>query len=313
MANLARQISISIVVPVWNRRDTIRRCLDSILSQNFQDYEVIAVDDASTDDSVAVMESYGHPKLSIIKLEENSGVCAARGAGTARAKAPWILYVDSDDALEPGTLSDLYKRTLTAPADVGVLGYCYREDNGTTTPYPPYPEGPFGLVEYMEREEKASKGGSRNFSYCIRREVFDTLSWPTDRQFESRIMLQIVDRWKWDISRRIGSTVYSDAHNRYSDKKQNIKRYHITASDNIKMTRAILSEYGSRLKKYCPTRYAVFFRSCATLHFYIGKRWLGLKYMSLYLWRKPFSLRGWLILLFGLLGPEFLFWAKGKE
>lgn len=312
MENRAKQIGLSIVIPVWNRQDTIRRCLDSIFSQDFQDYEVIVVDDASTDKSAAIVESYAHPKLRMLKLVENGGVCAARGAGTAQAKTPWILYVDSDWSLKPGILNKLYERTHTAPADVGVLGYTCQTDDGNITPRPAYPEGPFGLIEYMEREERAAKGGSRDFLYCMRREVFDTLSWPSDRQFESRIMLQIVDRWKWDISRKIGATIYFDAPNRYSSKKQNIKRYQTAVPDNIKMTQDILREYGTRLKKYCPTRYAVFLRSCATLHFYIGKRWSGMKYISLYSWCKPFSWRGWLILFFGLLGPRFLFWAKSK-
>lgn len=312
-----KQIKLSIVIPVWNRGDTIGRCLDSIFSQDFQEFEVIAVDDASKDDSIAVMESYDDPRLRIIKLSENVGVCAARGKGTAFARAPWILYVDSDDAVNSGTLRGFYERAITAASDIGVLGYCYLEDNGKVTPCPYYPEGPFGLVEYLKREEEGAHGDSqrftsRNFSYCIRREVFDNLSWPTDRQFESRFMLQIVDRWKWDISRKIGSTVYSDASNRYSDNKQNIKKSHTTALDNIGMIQDILREFGPRLKKYSPTRHVVFFRSCATLHFSIGKRWGGIKYMLLYLWNKPFSLRGWSILLFGLMGPRFFSWAKGK-
>ena len=73
----------SIIIPVWNWQESIKRCLGSILVQDYNNYEIIVVDDGSTDDTVAVLESYADKRLRIVKHSENRGICAARNSWTA--------------------------------------------------------------------------------------------------------------------------------------------------------------------------------------------------------------------------------------
>jgi len=183
MSQSEKRPFFSIVIPVWNRADVIKRCLDSIFEQDFDDFEIVAVDDGSTDDSVVVMEEYEDPRLKIIRQPENRGVCAARHVGTAAAKGKWIVNVDSDDAMLSGALIFLAEMACHAPPDVGVIAGSAIRDDGTVTPDPIFPEGPFGYVEWLKYYND-----SRHMDYqpCRRREVFDTVSWPTDRRLESQ-------------------------------------------------------------------------------------------------------------------------------
>lgn len=93
---------VSIIVPVYNAKDTIRRCVDSILGQDFTDFELILADDGSTDGSGAICDSYAQadPRVRVIH-KENSGVSDTRNRGLAEAKGDYIQFLDSDDWITP--------------------------------------------------------------------------------------------------------------------------------------------------------------------------------------------------------------------
>lgn len=90
----------SIILPVYNRAAMIERAIGSVLSQDFSDYELIVVDDGSTDGTPEVLKKF-RERITII-CQENCGVSSARNAGLRRASAPWILFLDSDDECLPG-------------------------------------------------------------------------------------------------------------------------------------------------------------------------------------------------------------------
>ena len=77
---------ISVVLPAYNRRNTVRKAVESVLNQTMQDIECIVVDDASTDDTAGVLTEISDSRLRIIRLTENSGVCLARIVGVLTAK-----------------------------------------------------------------------------------------------------------------------------------------------------------------------------------------------------------------------------------
>lgn len=92
---------VSIVIPVYNVRNVIAQCLDSILAQTYDDFEVILVDDGSNDGSGMICEEYAYKDNRFIAIHtKNSGVSAARNKGIDKAKGEWITFVDSDDFLE---------------------------------------------------------------------------------------------------------------------------------------------------------------------------------------------------------------------
>lgn len=103
-------ILISVIIPVYNTAQYLKRCLDSVLSQTFQDFEVILVNDGSKDDSWKICDEYAQLDFRIIVFhKENEGVSVARNYGLQHARGIWITFVDSDDFLEPFYLEDLYK------------------------------------------------------------------------------------------------------------------------------------------------------------------------------------------------------------
>ena len=101
---------ISIIVPVYNAHNTLKRCLDSILKQDFKDIQIIAINDGSSDDSLDILKEYAFidKRIEVIN-QENQGVSVARNNGIASAKGEYIMFVDSDDYIEPQTCSSLLK------------------------------------------------------------------------------------------------------------------------------------------------------------------------------------------------------------
>ena len=96
---------ISIIIPVYNAEDYLDRCIQSILSQDFNSYEVILVDDGSTDSSSLICDRYSQTDPRFRTLHKvNGGVSSARNSGIDLAKGEYLMFVDSDDALMPDAL-----------------------------------------------------------------------------------------------------------------------------------------------------------------------------------------------------------------
>ena len=89
--------AISVITPSFNRCDSLKRAIRSVGSQTFPDYEQIVVDDGSTDETSALLNQIGSPRLSSIRFQTNQGANSARNAGIAAATAPVITFLDSDD------------------------------------------------------------------------------------------------------------------------------------------------------------------------------------------------------------------------
>jgi glycosyltransferase involved in cell wall biosynthesis len=94
---MSRDPLISVVIPTYNRENSILYCLRSVLAQTYNDLEVIVVDDCSTDKTVSVIKNNHDSRVRCIVLEKNSGAQAARNRGIKEAKGQWIAFQDSDD------------------------------------------------------------------------------------------------------------------------------------------------------------------------------------------------------------------------
>ena len=102
---------VTIIVPVYNREKYIKETLQSILNQTYTNYEVIFVDDASTDASTSILEEYtkNNAKFTLIKLRRNMGVSFARNIGIRKASGRYIAFLDSDDLWLPHRLEEQIK------------------------------------------------------------------------------------------------------------------------------------------------------------------------------------------------------------
>lgn len=94
---------VSIIIPTYNRKRLLNEAIDSVLVQDFKDFELIVVDDGSTDDSVELIHGYGR-RLTLIQ-QQNRGVSAARNTGIAAASGEYVAFLDSDDLWLPQKLS----------------------------------------------------------------------------------------------------------------------------------------------------------------------------------------------------------------
>lgn len=97
---------ISIIIPLYNKENCIRDTLDSVLSQSYEDFEIVVVNDGSKDNSVAVVESMCDSRIRLIN-KENEGVSKTRNRGIKEAKGEWLLFLDADDTMENGCLQAL--------------------------------------------------------------------------------------------------------------------------------------------------------------------------------------------------------------
>ena len=111
---------ISVVVPVYNTQKYLKRSLDSLVNQNRTDYEIVIVDDGSSDNSLQICSEYAQ-KYDFIKIysKENGGVSSARNYGIDKARGEYICFVDSDDSVSENYLSLLYKNIQNADISIG--------------------------------------------------------------------------------------------------------------------------------------------------------------------------------------------------
>src|SRR5690349_8432002 len=159
----------SVVVTTYNREDIVRRCVDSVLAQTLDDFEVVVVDDASTDDTVAALERYEDPRVRVVAHEVNRGISSGRHTGASAAKGEWVVVVDSDWELYPHTLERLRELIETRPPGVRAIRSRLQWDDGRITPHfmPREPIGYEGRIRWVEEE------GGWDAGRCIKREVFD--------------------------------------------------------------------------------------------------------------------------------------------
>ena len=147
-------MKFSVIVPVYNVADYLKNCVESLLSQNCDDWEIILVDDGSTDGkSPALCDDYAekHPELVRVIHQANGGLGAARNTGIETAKGEYLLFVDSDDTLTPDTLEQLSAWVEESHADMYVFGFLYVTENGEQTGEPRLSEVN-GRVVTLEQE-----------------------------------------------------------------------------------------------------------------------------------------------------------------
>ncbi|MFC7884269.1 CDP-glycerol glycerophosphotransferase family protein [Streptomyces sp. NPDC057376] len=156
---------LSLVVPVYNVQGYLHECLDSVLGQDYTDFEVIAVDDRSPDGSGAILDEYAErdARIHVIHLTENVGLGRARNAGLEKAQGDYVLFLDSDDTLSEGALTAISDR-LESTGNPEVLVYDYARTYW------------YGAVERNQLAHLlAQDAGPETFSLAARPELLDLL------------------------------------------------------------------------------------------------------------------------------------------
>lgn len=120
---------ISIIIPVYNTEKYIRRCIDSVIAQSYSDWELILVDDGSTDGSGKICDEYAEKDERIrVFHKENGGVSSARNVGLDNANGEWVSFVDSDDWIEIGYVETI--KNIGNNPDIVFFPMNFRYENG---------------------------------------------------------------------------------------------------------------------------------------------------------------------------------------
>lgn len=119
---------ISVVIPLYNKEQIIDKCLHSVLSQDYDDFEIVIVNDGSTDRSVEIVKGIDDSRIRLIE-QENGGPSKARNTGVKNAKGEWIVFLDADDELLSGALSKFHDLIDEHPK-VKMFGCSYVTNDG---------------------------------------------------------------------------------------------------------------------------------------------------------------------------------------
>lgn len=122
---------VSVIIPVYNTENYLRECLDSVLAQTFTDFEVLVINDGSTDGSGRICDEYAQKDARVkVFHKENGGVSSARNLGLDHAKGDWVCFVDSDDEVLEDALQNYVNCIKSTDADIIISNYIVKYENG---------------------------------------------------------------------------------------------------------------------------------------------------------------------------------------
>lgn len=146
--------AISVIVPVFNTEEYVARCIESILSQTFSDFELIMIDDGSTDSSGKICDEYSLKDHRIIVIhKDGSGVSDSRNVGLDCARGKYITFVDSDDAIFPDTFMICVQSLKNSNTDCVCFGYNKLKEDGTPMYSIDFGKDVYHFQNYSEKYE----------------------------------------------------------------------------------------------------------------------------------------------------------------
>lgn len=161
------------VIPLYNKRNYITDTLKSVLAQTFSDYEVIVVDDVSTDDSLTIAQQVQDSRIRFISHEKNKGLSASRNTGIRSAQAEYIAFLDADDIWQPQFLETIHGLIQKYP-EAGLFATKYDELHpGGVVIEHPFPINNGIVLDFFEKELR-----QHIYCYssiCIKKNTFDSV------------------------------------------------------------------------------------------------------------------------------------------
>lgn len=294
----------SVIVTTYNREQIVRRCVDSCLRQSFEDFEVVVVDDASSDDTVAALEAYEDPRVRVVVHDRNRGINPARHTGTVAATGEWVVVMDSDWELLPNALERLHA-AITGLADAArVIRFRLRWDDGSVTPR----SVPGTAIGYEGRIRWAEEEGGNDAGRCIKATVFERTPYFADRRGAMEALFEL-DLAKAETSVVLDEVLgleHSDAPNswlRSTSAAELLPRLRAEAPDMLWMAETMIDRHGEALRRWGPRQFANIQRVAAVQAFLLGERRKGLRHALASLRARPLAGMTWVSLALGLLGP----------
>lgn len=186
-------VSVSIIVPIYNTREYLPRCLNSLLNQTLEDIEIIAVDDGSTDGSSEIVDKYAleSSKIRVFHLE-NRGVSSARNFGLKQARGEYIGFVDSDDYVSHSMYSILFSIATGECSDISQCDFSPKVDDSSCFVGKKTFIGTKEIVDGFLNDEISNSVCSKLFSRKIISELLfsEDLIFAEDFEFTAKSLLK---------------------------------------------------------------------------------------------------------------------------
>lgn len=272
---------ISVIMPVYNVEKFVGRCLASLTEQTFRDFEVIAVDDGSTDDCPAILRHFAE-KYDYIKVirQPNRGMSMARNAGMEAAQGKYFSFVDSDDYVAPTFLEELYRACEENDADIACCYYYFHFiDNDFLFEYPFRYKGVLSRAQAMDKLLRDMQIQSLVWNKLYRRTLFTdyNIQFPamyfedmvtTNKVFAHANCVAVIDRPLYYYNQHSASTLATMNAGKIND------FIHAMAIVRISLERNGLYE------KYRKSYQALVRKTCNCCYLYVLKLHSGKKCMK---------------------------------
>lgn len=144
-------MKVSVIVPVYNTEKYLKNCIDSLLKQNFEDYEIIVINDLSPGNAEEIIKSYNDKKIVYIKNNTNKGIGYNRNLGVKEAKGEYVCFIDSDDYVKEDFISKMYNYSKENNLDLCVCDYVNVDEKGNTLEE--FNLSNFGITNYEENNK----------------------------------------------------------------------------------------------------------------------------------------------------------------
>lgn len=184
----------AIIMPLYNKAPYVRKAVESVMEQTFGDWELIVVDNGSTDSSGEIVTGITDSRIRIVRLEENIGPGGARNYGVSQSAAPWVCFLDADDWWEPTFLEEMTGLIERHP-DAGIYGtgyYIVKNGRKRVAPIGVDEDFKEGEINYCRVYAKTLCMPLTSISVCMPRKVFDEMKgFPTGVKLGEDFLLWI--------------------------------------------------------------------------------------------------------------------------
>lgn len=214
---------ISVVIPLFNKAQSIGRAIQSVLTQEYQNFELIIVDDGSTDDSLTQVKQFNDPRIRLFS-QRNQGVSIARNNGVKHAKADYVAFLDADDSYHPDFLCRIVELINANPQ---AAMFCCRfqlvdEQNAVFVPKGTLPNGFIGQLPCFFTSFKQNRSLIHPSSMAVNKKLFWSVGgFPAQKAVGEDLQLMLLLALQAPVMAdyRVAATVFRNAENRTIDRK----------------------------------------------------------------------------------------------
>lgn len=302
----------TIVIPVFNREIEVVRAIKSCLAQEFRAFELLVVDDGSTDRSATVVEALQDKRVRLIRHVSNRGQCPARNTGVGAAVGKWVPFLDSDDELLPGCLMRSFEITSDPSAKADRFAFPFLHDDGCVSPERYPTQSLMGYHEWLGFTEQ-NNGRRNDPMWVTNRTTFHDCQFPDSHAQESSYHLAFALKYMTRFVPEISGVMHMDAVARITGPKSGAIDWTTTrdrsreeAADSDKA----LARHGTALRRFAPGKYGLLLQISVVEHTVGGNRLDGVQNAFRLLLFRPSSGRSWTLLILSLLGARAMNCAR---